>query len=33
MPSIDPTRESIENLRKAVPMDKPVTMLNLLLTL
>jgi uncharacterized protein (DUF1330 family) len=30
MPSIDPTRDSIENLRKAVPMDKPVTMLNLL---
>ena len=30
MTSIDPTRESLENLKQSVPMDKPVTMLNLL---
>lgn len=30
MASIDPTRESLENLKQTVPMDKPVTMLNLL---
>ncbi|HEY9119110.1 MAG TPA: DUF1330 domain-containing protein [Marinobacter sp.] len=30
MANIDPTRESLENLKQTVPMDKPVTMLNLL---
>ena len=30
MASIDPTRESLENLKQTAPMDKPVTMLNLL---
>mgnify|MGYP006420852977 CR=1 FL=1 len=30
MTSINPTRESLESLQQSIPMDKPVTMLNLL---
>lgn len=30
MPSIDPTRDSLEQLQQSLPGDRPVTMLNLL---